>query len=60
MGSPKYPTDGQIALLRKAAGMGPPEMQSVHNNRLRLTIPPMGLAVVEIPEQSRASAEHKP
>jgi xylan 1,4-beta-xylosidase len=60
MGSPQYPTEGQIALLRQAAGMGTPEMLSVHNNRLRLTIPPMGLAVVEIPEPGRASAEHKP
>ena len=60
MGSPKYPTEGQIALLRKAAGMGPPEMQFIHNNRLRLTIPPMGLAVVEISAQGRAPAEHKP
>jgi len=60
MGSPKYPTGGQIELLRKAAAMGPTEMQSIHNNRLRLTLPPMGLAVVEIPEQGRATAEHKP
>jgi xylan 1,4-beta-xylosidase len=48
VGSPKYPTQAQIEALRKAAEMGPPEVHPVKNGRLTLTIPPMGLAVVEI------------
>ncbi len=48
MGSPKYPTQAQIAELRKAAGVGPPQVQLLHESRLRITIPPMGLAVIEI------------
>ena len=48
MGSPKYPTQAEIAALRKAAELGPPEVISLHRGRLELTLPPMGLAVVEI------------
>jgi xylan 1,4-beta-xylosidase len=47
-GSPKYPTQSQTAALRKAAELGPPEVKSLHGGRLELTLPPMGLAVVEI------------
>ena len=49
MGSPQYPTQAQIAALRKAADMGPPQVESLHGSRLTLTMRPMGLAVVEIP-----------
>ncbi len=48
MGSPKYPTQAQIAALRKAAEMGPPHVESLRGGRLALTLPPMGLAVIEI------------
>ncbi|HEV2326528.1 MAG TPA: glycosyl hydrolase family 39 [Terracidiphilus sp.] len=48
MGSPKYPTRAQIEALRKAAEIGPPEVRSITGGRLTLTVPPMGLAVVEI------------
>lgn len=48
MGSPKYPTQAQIVALRKAAEMGSPEVRAVTDGRLTLTVPPMGLAVVEI------------
>ncbi len=48
MGSPKYPTKAQIEALRKAAEMGPPEVRRLERGRLTLTLPPMGLAVVEI------------
>jgi xylan 1,4-beta-xylosidase len=48
MGSPKYPTQAQTVALRKAAELGPPEVKSLHGGRLELTLPPMGLAVVEI------------
>ncbi len=60
MGSPKYPTQAQIDELRKVSAMGPPEERAIHANRLTLTLPPNGLAVIEIPAQGRAAAEHKP
>jgi xylan 1,4-beta-xylosidase len=48
MGSPKYPTQAQIAALRKAAEIGPPQVQALHGSQLTLTLPPMGLALIEI------------
>lgn len=48
MGSPQYPTQAQIAALRKAAGIGPPQAQTLHGSRLTLTLPSMGLALIEI------------
>ncbi len=48
LGSPKYPTKTQILALRKASELGPPEVKSLRSGRLDLTLPPMGLAVVEI------------
>ena len=48
MGSPKYPTAAQIAALRKASAMGSPQVESLRGSRFTLTLPPMGLAVVEI------------
>ncbi len=48
MGSPKNPTREQIAELKKAAGVGPPQVESLHGSRIDLKLPPMGLAVVEI------------
>jgi xylan 1,4-beta-xylosidase len=48
MGSPKNPTQTQIDALRKASETGPPEVRAIEHHRLMLTLPPMGLAVVEI------------
>ena len=48
MGSPKNPTKAQIEALRKASETGPPEVRAIGRHRLILTLPPMGLAVVEI------------
>ncbi|MGB8030092.1 MAG: glycosyl hydrolase family 39 [Terracidiphilus sp.] len=48
MGSPKYPTQAQIAALREAAEIGPPQVQTLSGSRLTLTLPPMGLALIEI------------
>jgi xylan 1,4-beta-xylosidase len=48
MGSPKYPTQKQVEALRKAAEIGPPEVRSVRDHQLTLTLPPMGLAIVEL------------
>jgi xylan 1,4-beta-xylosidase len=48
MGSPKYPTRRQISDLRKASELGEPESEQVRDHRLTVTLPPMGLAVIEI------------
>ena len=48
MDSPKYPTRMQIIALRKASQIGPPETRTVHGHELTLTLPPMGLAVIDI------------
>jgi xylan 1,4-beta-xylosidase len=48
MGSPNFPTREQIVALRKASEMGPPEIRTLGGRRLVLTLPPMGLAVVEV------------
>ena len=48
MGSPQNPTQAQIDALRKASETGPPEVRAIGHHRLMLTLPPMGLAVVEI------------
>ncbi len=48
MGSPRYPTESQIAELKKSSDPGPPEVRRLDGGQLTLTIPPKGLAVVEI------------
>jgi xylan 1,4-beta-xylosidase len=48
MGSPAYPTRAQIEMLRKASETGPPETREIRQHQLTLTVPPMGLAAVEI------------
>ena len=48
MGSPAYPTKAQIEALRKASETGAPEMVEIPRGRLSLTVPSMGLAVVEV------------
>ena len=48
MGSPKYPTVAQIAALKKAAQVGPPQAISVHDGHLVVSVPPMGLAVITV------------
>jgi xylan 1,4-beta-xylosidase len=48
MGSPKDPTPAQVAALRKASEIGSPQGIEVRNHQLTLTIPPMGLAVIEV------------
>ncbi|HTW46513.1 MAG TPA: hypothetical protein VMD92_01120 [Acidobacteriaceae bacterium] len=48
MGSPKYPTQEQVEALRRASEMGPPETVAIRDHRLTVTLPPMGLAVIEI------------
>jgi len=48
MGSPKDPTPAQEEALRKAAEPGAPEGVEIHDHQLTLTLPPMGLAVIEV------------
>jgi xylan 1,4-beta-xylosidase len=48
MGAPKYPTEAQIAALKKASEPGPAEVSRLKGGRLTLTIPEKGLAVVEV------------
>ena len=48
MGSPAYPSQEQIEALKKASQSGPPEMRTLDGNKLTVTVPPMGLAVVEV------------
>lgn len=48
MGSPKYPTRRQVEVLRRAAKIAPARDVPLRDHRLTLTLPPMGLAVVEI------------
>jgi xylan 1,4-beta-xylosidase len=57
MGSPQSPTQAQIVALRKASEIGPPEQRAIHGDTFSLTLPPMGLALIEIPAQRRAAAE---
>jgi xylan 1,4-beta-xylosidase len=48
MGSPRYPTEAQIDTLRSAARLPAPESRDLHNGELTLTLPPHGLAVIEV------------
>ncbi len=48
MGSPAFPTRAQIEALRKDSEVGAPEDVEVRSHRLTVTLPPMGLAVVEV------------
>ena len=48
MGSPANPSRQQIEDLRKASEIGKPEGAPIHDHALTVTLPPMGLAVIEI------------
>ena len=48
MGSPRYPTPKQIRELRQAAELPAPEKRGLKNGQLTLTLPPQGLAVIEL------------
>ena len=48
MGRPDFPSRAQIAALRKAGEMAPPEHVELHDGKLQLDIPPQGLVVVEL------------
>lgn len=48
MGSPRYPTREQIDELKKDSNPGQPEAQTLNGGKLTITVPPMGLAVIEV------------
>jgi xylan 1,4-beta-xylosidase len=49
MGSPRNPTRAQIEELRKASLTGDPVGVPIEDHRLTVTVPPQGLALIEIP-----------
>jgi xylan 1,4-beta-xylosidase len=48
MGSPRYPTQGQIEKLRAAAKLSAPEMLDLKNGFVTLNIPAHGLVLLEV------------
>jgi xylan 1,4-beta-xylosidase len=48
MGSPAWPTRAQITELRKDSNPGSPEVEAIQGDQLTVSLPPMGLAVIEI------------
>ena len=48
MHSPPYPTPKQIEALRKAAELAAPESVPIANGSLSITLPPQGLALIEL------------
>ncbi|HZB87604.1 MAG TPA: glycosyl hydrolase family 39 [Terracidiphilus sp.] len=55
MGSPRYPTQAQIAALNRASALAAPEHSRLANGVLQLALPVNGLAVIEIPAQTTRS-----
>jgi xylan 1,4-beta-xylosidase len=51
MGRPAYPTPRQIAELRQAAALAPPEAETLSRGELTLRLPPQGLALIEVREK---------
>ncbi len=48
MGSPRYPNQAQIAILRGAARLPAAEIRKLRHGELTITLPPQGLAVIEV------------
>jgi len=49
MGSPEYPTETQIAELKHASALPEPEIGHLDGNgQIRITIPPNGIALLEL------------
>ena len=53
MGSPQYPTAAQLAALTMAAALPAPERVAIVGDRLAVTLPPNGLATLEVPAEAR-------
>jgi xylan 1,4-beta-xylosidase len=48
LGKPQYPTQVQIAQLRRASEIPPPESILLENGKLTISLPPQGLVLIEI------------
>jgi xylan 1,4-beta-xylosidase len=48
MGSPKYPTQGQIAKLKMASDIGKSEVHPLSGDEVTITVPQKGLALIEV------------
>jgi xylan 1,4-beta-xylosidase len=48
LGKPPYPTQTQIAQLRRASEIPPPDSIQLENGKITIKLPPQGLAVIEI------------
>ncbi len=48
LGRPQYPTQTQIAQLRRAAEIPKPELKPLQHGALTISLPPQGLALLEI------------
>jgi xylan 1,4-beta-xylosidase len=48
MGKPVNPTQKQIAQLRVASEIPPPENKTLDHGKMVLTLPPKGLALIEL------------
>jgi xylan 1,4-beta-xylosidase len=48
MGKPAYPTRVQIEKLRQAAQLGPAVREEMREGEIKLTLPPQGLALIEL------------
>jgi len=48
LGKPPYPTQDQILQLRRASEIPPPESILLENAKITISLPPQGLAIIEI------------
>lgn len=48
MGSPRYPTQQQMAALNNASKLPVPEIQELNNGQLTISIPAQGLVLIEL------------
>jgi len=48
MGSPRYPKQEQIRVLREASELPAPEVRDLNSGELKVTLPPKGLALIEV------------
>jgi xylan 1,4-beta-xylosidase len=48
MGKPANPTRAQIEALRRAAQLPPPELSTIRNGEIAITLPAQALALIEI------------
>lgn len=57
IGSPAYPTETQISDLKKRTELQPPETVAINQQRISLSIPPNGIALIEFaPKATRTNS----